>query len=169
MKKYIWIVIAIIVIIAAIIASSPSNTLVGEKQTVKIGFSLPLSGDLAILGERAKLAAELAKDSFENTKYNYEFIFEGVESILKNSGFPKSVLLEQIETAIKYNSKLKKEHTDKLEELKKVIENMDNDYKVCKLEYDKREVLITWYCKFEEGITPGAKDHRGYFEIVDVK
>jgi len=28
---------------------------------------------------------------------------------------------------------------------------MDNDYKGCKLEYNKREVLITWYCKFEDG------------------
>jgi hypothetical protein len=24
------------------------------------------------------------------------------------------------------------------------------------------------YCKFEEGITPGAIDHRGYFEIVSI-
>jgi hypothetical protein len=34
--------------------------------------------------------------------------------------------------------------------LLKDLVNMDNDYKVCKLEYDKREVLITWYCKFED-------------------
>ena len=26
-----------------------------------------------------------------------------------------------------------------------------------------------WYCKFENCIIPGEKDHRGYFEIVSVK
>jgi len=26
-----------------------------------------------------------------------------------------------------------------------------------------------WYCKFNNGIIPGEKDHRGYFEIVSVK
>jgi hypothetical protein len=25
-----------------------------------------------------------------------------------------------------------------------------------------------WYCKFEEGITPGAIDHKGWFEIVSI-
>jgi type II secretory pathway component PulF len=74
MKKYLWIAIVIIVIIVGIVVFSSKDTPVGEKQTVKIGFSLPLSGDLAVLGERAKLAAELAKNSFADTKYNYEFI-----------------------------------------------------------------------------------------------
>jgi hypothetical protein len=32
-----------------------------------------------------------------------------------------------------------------------------------------KDITHNWYCKFEEGITLGAKDHRGYFEIVDVK
>jgi len=77
MKKYIWVVVVIVVLIlGAFVLSNNSPTPVGEKQTVKIGFSLPLTGDLAVLGESAKLAAELAKDNFGATKYNYEFIFE---------------------------------------------------------------------------------------------
>ena len=77
MKKYFWIVaIIVVIVIAALALSKNSPTPVGEKQTVKIGLSLPLTGDLAVLGERGKLAAELAKNSFSNTKYNYELIFE---------------------------------------------------------------------------------------------
>jgi hypothetical protein len=29
-------------------------------------------------------------------------------------------------------------------------------------------ITHNWYCKFEEGITPGAIDHRGFFEIVSI-
>ena len=31
-----------------------------------------------------------------------------------------------------------------------------------------KNITHNWYCKFEDGITPGATDHRGYFEIVKV-
>ncbi len=31
-----------------------------------------------------------------------------------------------------------------------------------------KNITHNWYCKFEEGITPGAIDHRGYFEIVSI-
>jgi len=32
-----------------------------------------------------------------------------------------------------------------------------------------KSITHNWYCKFENGIIPGEKDHRGYFEIVSVK
>jgi hypothetical protein len=32
-----------------------------------------------------------------------------------------------------------------------------------------KAITHNWYCKFENGIIPGEKDHRGYFEIVSVK
>ena len=76
MKKYLWIVIVIIVIIVGIVVFSPKNTPVGEKQTVKIGLSLPLTGDLAFMGEGAKEATQLAIENFGPTKHNYEFIYE---------------------------------------------------------------------------------------------
>jgi hypothetical protein len=31
-----------------------------------------------------------------------------------------------------------------------------------------KNITHNWYCKFDEGVKPGAKDHRGLFEIVSV-
>jgi hypothetical protein len=30
-------------------------------------------------------------------------------------------------------------------------------------------ITHNWYCKFDEGVMPGAIDHRGYFKIVSVR
>ena len=32
-----------------------------------------------------------------------------------------------------------------------------------------KNITHNWYCKFDKGVTPGARDHRGYFEIVSVR
>jgi hypothetical protein len=34
--------------------------------------------------------------------------------------------------------------------------------------FDKLNVNRQWYCKFENGVYPGAIDHRRYFEIISV-
>lgn len=77
MKKYIWSAVIVIIVIIGIVAIvRRPNTPAGEKQTVKIGVILPLTGPVAILGEPSKKAAELALSDAGNTKYNYELIFE---------------------------------------------------------------------------------------------
>jgi branched-chain amino acid transport system substrate-binding protein len=77
MKKYLWIVaVIVVIIIGALVLSKNPPTEVGEKQTVKIGLNLPLSGGVAFLGEPAKKSAELALKDAGVTKYNYELIFE---------------------------------------------------------------------------------------------
>jgi branched-chain amino acid transport system substrate-binding protein len=77
MKKYLWIIaIIVVIIIGAIALSNTSPTPVGEKQTVKIGIIAPLTGQLAALGESAKKSAELALKEAGDTKYNYELVFE---------------------------------------------------------------------------------------------
>jgi branched-chain amino acid transport system substrate-binding protein len=78
MKKYLGIILAIIVVIVGILIFSQKETKsqTSEKQTVKIGLSLPLSGGVAFLGEPAKKAAELALKDAGKTKYNYELVFE---------------------------------------------------------------------------------------------
>ncbi|MFI3242238.1 MAG: ABC transporter substrate-binding protein [Alphaproteobacteria bacterium] len=50
----------------------------GVKQTIKIGVSLPLTGEGANVGEAARKAIELAAEKWNvaDAKYNYEFIFE---------------------------------------------------------------------------------------------
>jgi branched-chain amino acid transport system substrate-binding protein len=48
-----------------------------NKPTVKIGVTLPLTGDVAMLGQNSKQALLLAQEQIsKNTKYNYEFVFE---------------------------------------------------------------------------------------------
>lgn len=78
MKKTLWFLGAAIVIIIAIVLITKNNTptAVAEKQTVKIGLSLPLTGGVAFLGEPAKKSAELALKDAGITKYNYELVFE---------------------------------------------------------------------------------------------
>lgn len=52
-----------------------TNVQVG-KETVKIGISVPLSGDLAFLGEGIRTALNLALEDLGQTTYNYELVFE---------------------------------------------------------------------------------------------
>ena len=51
-----------------------------SKETIKIGISVPLTGQIAMLGEGMKNAGLMAKahisKNFKKLKYNYEFIFE---------------------------------------------------------------------------------------------
>ncbi|MBW2969889.1 ABC transporter substrate-binding protein [Candidatus Woesearchaeota archaeon] len=47
-----------------------------EKAVVKIGATLPLTGDLAFLGEASKDALELSLKEVSGTKYKYELVFE---------------------------------------------------------------------------------------------
>lgn len=32
-----------------------------------------------------------------------------------------------------------------------------------------KSITHNWYCKFKNGVIPGEKDHRGFFEIVSVR
>lgn len=32
-----------------------------------------------------------------------------------------------------------------------------------------KNITANWYCKFDKGVKPGSKDHRGYFEIISIK
>jgi len=32
-----------------------------------------------------------------------------------------------------------------------------------------KSITHNWYCKFDNGVIPGEKDHRGFFEILSVK
>ncbi len=46
------------------------------KETFKIGFIGPLTGDIGFLGEGMKNAMMIARDELGDTKYNYEYLFE---------------------------------------------------------------------------------------------
>jgi branched-chain amino acid transport system substrate-binding protein len=78
MKKYLWIVFVIVVIIvgAFVVSRNTETSKAGERQTVKIGVTLPLTGPVSMLGESVRGAILLAKENIKNTKYDYEFVFE---------------------------------------------------------------------------------------------
>lgn len=49
------------------------------KPVVKLGVILPLSGDLAFIGQSIKHGAELAVSEIQDTKYTYQLVFEDDE------------------------------------------------------------------------------------------
>ena len=71
-KYALGLIIAIIIVLVGFsIFSKPK-----DDSTIKIGVILPLSGDLAMLGEPARQGAEMAMENFTNTKHKYELILE---------------------------------------------------------------------------------------------
>jgi branched-chain amino acid transport system substrate-binding protein len=77
-KKIIWILVVVIVIISLIVSNNNKDIAIqdGDKVTVKIGATLPLTGDVAVLGQNSRKAIELALEDLGETKYNYEIVFE---------------------------------------------------------------------------------------------
>lgn len=66
-------VLALTVIATGLIFSGCQKT---EKQTVKIGLALPLTGAIGWLGEGMRDAAIIAQEQLKDTRYNYELFFE---------------------------------------------------------------------------------------------
>lgn len=64
--------------IIGFVAKSGSTVTPGQKPTVTIGITLPLTGDIAMLGQSNKNAIELAYSQLDtkNLKYNYKLVFE---------------------------------------------------------------------------------------------
>jgi len=82
MSKIVKIIVGVVLTIAVIwialasVSKVPGPFAGAGKVTIKIGATLPLTGDIAVLGESNKNAILLAKENLKNTKYNYEFVFE---------------------------------------------------------------------------------------------
>ena len=85
MKKII-IVIIVIVILAIFVIANQEKEVSNGKETIKIGMSLPLTGNVAVAGQPAKEAALMAMEewSTKDTKYNYELIMEDNSFQAKN-------------------------------------------------------------------------------------
>jgi branched-chain amino acid transport system substrate-binding protein len=75
-NKVIIVILSLLIIFSIILSLGNKN---GQSKTIKIGFSIPLTGDMAWAGEGIEVAAEMAKENFGQTKFNYEFIFEDDE------------------------------------------------------------------------------------------
>ena len=80
-SKWIIALIVIIIIVAGVwsYSSKPKVVPIGDKQTITIGATLPLTGNLAFLGVPYKNAMMMALESLQsdpNLKYNYKIVFE---------------------------------------------------------------------------------------------
>ncbi|MBI5055113.1 MAG: ABC transporter substrate-binding protein [Nitrospirae bacterium] len=74
MKK--TLIIIFIVAISGTFLFGADSFSVAKKETIRIGASWPLTGNLAFMGEGLKNAIIMAKEQLGDTKYNYELIFE---------------------------------------------------------------------------------------------
>lgn len=95
MKKYLWILGVVVVIMVGyfVLSQKTTSTSITQKQTIKIGLSLPLTGGVAFLGQPAKKAAELALKDAGNTKYNYELVIEDDQFDAKKAASSASKLI----------------------------------------------------------------------------
>ncbi len=66
-----------VILVAWCVASVAAKKNPETRPTVRIGVTLPLTGDVAMLGQNSRQALLLAREQLpKNTKYNYEFVFE---------------------------------------------------------------------------------------------
>ncbi|MEI7683318.1 MAG: penicillin-binding protein activator [Candidatus Saccharibacteria bacterium] len=72
------VVVAILAVILIYLYQNNIQTSAG-KPVVKLGVILPLSGDLAFIGESIQHGAELANGEVKDTKYTYQLVFEDDE------------------------------------------------------------------------------------------
>lgn len=97
MKKYLWILVVLVLVIVGFVAvtknTTPAPISATEKQTIKIGLTLPLTGGVAFLGQPAKKAAELALKDAGNTKYKYELVIEDDQFDAKKAASTASKLI----------------------------------------------------------------------------
>jgi branched-chain amino acid transport system substrate-binding protein len=77
------------------------------KPTIKIGVSAPLTGDNAHIGEGLRDALIFAKEDLsEDTKYNYEFVFEddGLQARRAASAANKLINIDKVDALVSVSS-----------------------------------------------------------------
>jgi len=107
--KVVLIIIALIIIVGLIwsgVKQTQQNNNSGEKQTVKIGVILPLSGSSAFMGEAAKNAVLLAQEKLTDTKFNYELVFEDdqLETKFTSNAITKLINVDRVDAVISFSS-----------------------------------------------------------------
>jgi branched-chain amino acid transport system substrate-binding protein len=150
MKKYLWIVaVIVVIIIGALALSNTSPTPVGEKQTVKIGVILPLTGPVAMLGEPSKKAAELALKDAGDTKYNYELVFEDsqFDPKLAVTAANKLISIDKVMAIINFGSGTGNAINTVAENGKTAQFSLASDPTIAKGDYN----FIHWTAPFTEG------------------
>ncbi|MCL1892483.1 MAG: ABC transporter substrate-binding protein [Alphaproteobacteria bacterium] len=78
MKKILIIIGIVVIIAAAFFVFRPSRESADSRPVVKIGVSLPLSGNMSYVGVPTKAAAQMALEKWQaqGTKFQYKLVFE---------------------------------------------------------------------------------------------
>ncbi len=106
-KIVIGVAVVLIIIVGIWYLSSKKTVSPQEKATIKIGAILPLTGDEANLGQSAKNAILLAQSQLaQNTKYNYEVIFEddAMDPTKTSTALNKLVNIDKIDAVMSFTS-----------------------------------------------------------------
>ena len=100
-----WLVGALVIIILIIVGFSEFKGNV-DNGPIKIGVILPLSGNLAFLGESAKQGAELALENYAGTKNKYELIFEDDQFDAKKTvtAATKLISIDKVDAIVSFGS-----------------------------------------------------------------
>jgi len=107
-KILIIIGIAVVAVVAALFVLRPAYKSVDPRSVVRIGFSMPLSGDAAKFGRAAQNAARLFFDSFEAdaAHYRYEVFFEDnrFQSAAAVTGARKMIAANRVNAIVSFAS-----------------------------------------------------------------
>lgn len=156
-------VLVLLLIIFGIVGSSgsdiPGNVVNtgGEKETIKIGVIIPLTGGGGFLGESARDAALLAQDQLDETKYNYELIFEDDKLEPKESANAANKLInvDGVEAIISFSSGTGNVVTPIAQNNEVVHIGIASDSNIAKGEYN----FIHW--------TPPEEENRVFIEELE--
>ncbi len=91
-----------ILLFSAIFSSDNLKAADDSKPTIKIGVILPLTGDLAFIGEAVWNGITLALESLGDTKYHYEIIYEDNHYDPKQTALitPKLINVDKVDVII---------------------------------------------------------------------
>ncbi len=110
MKTAIFTIIAMLLLAACATEqaqTTPTATEVVKTQAVvKIGATLPLTGDVAFLGETSRNSMELALKEVQGTKYKYELVFEDdkLDAKLASTTTTKLIEVNDVDAIISLSS-----------------------------------------------------------------
>ncbi|MDO8628835.1 MAG: ABC transporter substrate-binding protein [Nanoarchaeota archaeon] len=105
MKSAIKICVGLL-LMSLIIVAGCKESVVNEKQTIKIGAVVPLTGGAAFLGEGVRNAMLLAKEQLKDSKYNYEIIFEddALDAKLSATAAQKLINIDNVDALVSISS-----------------------------------------------------------------
>lgn len=109
-KKIVSIVVMVVVVISAVIwaamSNRPNDAGQSAQKVVKIGLAIPLTGNLAFIGEPERKSAELALIDAGNTRYKYDLVFEDSQfsPVLAASAASKLINVDKVLAIIDFGS-----------------------------------------------------------------